>query len=212
MTTKRMVTGRGIWQDGVDAATTLDHFGGLGARKLQSHFKNLFSALALSVLLGGAMAAAAPAKDSGAKADAEEGVAKPGRSEEPPALPAEVEAILSEPTASDYPSEEQCIPRHRIREVKVVDERHVTFKVGREQLYLVQFKRRCPGLRRNDPVVYESLNGMSVCRHDIIRGLLPFGFGDNRVGPPCHIPGFQQITPEQLLALQEALKQRQRRP
>ena len=207
-----MVAGRGIWQDGVVAATALNRFGGLGAWKLQNHFKNLFRALALAALLGGAMAAeaAAPDEDGGAKAGTEEGAAKPGGAREPPALPAEVEAILSEPAASDYPGEEQCIPRRRIREVKVVDERHVTFKVGREQLYLVQFKHRCPGLRRNDPVVYESPNGMSLCKHDTIRGLLPFGFGDNRVGPPCHIPGFQQITPEQLLALQEALKQRRR--
>ena len=179
---------------------------------MQSLFKHLCGALALLALLGGALtdAKAAPNENGGADAGAEEGVPKPGRADRPAALPAEVEAILSAPAASDYPGEEQCISRHRIREVKVVDDRHVTFKVGREQLYLVQFKHRCPGLRRNDPVVYESLNGMSVCRHDIIRGLLPFGFGDNRLGPPCHIPGFQQITPEQLIALREALKQRQR--
>lgn len=205
-----MAAGRGIWQDCAVAATALDHVGGLRGRKLQSHFKNLFRALAWSALLGGAAAAAAADEDGGANAGAEEGAAKPGRAKEPTALPAEVEAILSEPAASDYPGEEQCISRHRIREVKVVDEHHVTFKLGREQLYLVQFKHRCPGLRRNDPVVYESTNSMSVCRHDIIRSLLPFGFGDNRLGPPCHIPGFQQITPEQLVALQEALKQRQR--
>lgn len=187
---------------------------------MRSIFKNLCTALALPVLLGGALAGAmaaapdAPSERGGADEGAgpEEGAPKPGRANQPSALPAEVEAILSAPAASDYPGEEQCIPRHRIREVKVVDDRHVTFKVGREQLYLVQFKHRCPGLRRNDPVVYEPLNGMSVCKHDVIRGLLPFGFGDSRLGPPCHIPGFQQITPEQLVALREALKQQRQRP
>lgn len=128
--------------------------------------------------------------------------------EEQPALPAEVEALLSEPSApSDYAEEERCLSIHRIREVDALDERHVVFRMSRKTLYLVQLPHRCPGLRRNDPVAYETLNGMSVCTHDAIRGTFRFGPGDSRLGPPCAIPGFQEISVEQLALLRETLRQ-----
>ena len=128
--------------------------------------------------------------------------------EEQPTLPAEVEALLSEPSAqSDYTEEERCLSIHRIREVEALDDRHVLFRMSRKAFYLVQLPHRCPGLRRNDPVAYETLNGMSVCTHDAIRGTYRFGPGDSRLGPPCAIPGFQEITVEQLALLRESLRQ-----
>ena len=127
----------------------------------------------------------------------------------PPEVPPEVQAILSQPSeSSQYTAEERCLPLHRIRSVTALDGRHVVFRLGRKELYLVQFRHRCPGLGRNDPVAYETLNGMSVCTHDAIRGLLRYGFGDNRLGPPCGLPGFQQISDEQLDALKAALRGR----
>ncbi len=128
---------------------------------------------------------------------------------EEPALPAEVEALLSEPSAaSEYAEEERCLSIHRIREVDALDDRHVVFRLSRKALYLVQLPHRCPGLRRNDPVAYESQSGMSVCTHDAIRGTFRYGPGDTRLGPPCSIPGFQEITVEQLALLRESLRQR----
>ncbi|MDD9963402.1 MAG: hypothetical protein F4X31_06460 [Gammaproteobacteria bacterium] len=128
--------------------------------------------------------------------------------EEQPALPADVEAILSEPSGqSDYAEEERCLPIHRIREVDVLDDRHVVFRMSRKTYYLVQLPHRCPGLRRNDPVAYETVNGMSVCSLDAIRGTFRFGPGDSRLGPPCSIPGFQEVTVEQLATLREFLRQ-----
>ncbi len=127
--------------------------------------------------------------------------------EEPPALPAEVEALLSEPSdPSDYFEEKRCLSTHRIRDVDALDDRHVVFRMNRKALYLVQFPHRCPGLRRNGPVAYETLNGMSVCAHDAIRGTFQYGVGDARLGPPCAIPGFQEITVEQLSLLRESLR------
>ena len=128
--------------------------------------------------------------------------------EEQPALPADVEALLSEPSGqSDYAEEERCLPIHRIREVDALDDRHVVFRMSRKKYYLVQLPHRCPGLRRNDPVAYETINGMSVCSLDAIRGTFRFGPGDSRLGPPCSIPGFQEVTVEQLATLREFLRQ-----
>ncbi|MCY4214785.1 MAG: DUF6491 family protein [Gammaproteobacteria bacterium] len=122
-------------------------------------------------------------------------------------LPAEVEALLSEPSEpSDYFEEKRCLSTHRIRDVDALDDRHVVFRMNRKALYLVQFPHRCPGLRRNGPVAYETLNGMSVCTHDAIRGTFQYGAGDARLGPPCAIPGFQEITVEQLSLLRESLR------
>ena len=116
--------------------------------------------------------------------------------------------MLSQPSdPSDYAAEERCLPIHRIRQVDALDNRHVLFRMSRKTLYLVQLPHRCPGLRRNDPVAYETLNGMSVCTHDAIRGTLGFGPGSSRLGPPCAIPGFQEISVEQLAVLRESLRQ-----
>jgi len=74
----------------------------------------------------------------------------------------------------------------------------------RRECYVVQFQHRRPSLRRNDPVAHETLNGISVCGHDTKRGLLRYGISDSRLGPPCAIPGFQQLSQEQLDALELA--------
>lgn len=93
----------------------------------------------------------------------------------------------------------------RIRQVKALDERHVTFQVGRDKHYLVQLAHRCPGLRKNATVAYESTNGMSLCQLDTVHAF--FELGSMRLGPPCSIPGFQAITREQLALIKAVLKE-----
>ena len=116
----------------------------------------------------------------------------------------DVETILSERASSeDYVEDTRCISMARIRQVKALDERHVTFQVGRDKYYLVQLPHRCPGLRKNATVAYESTNSMSLCRLDTIHGF--FEHGSMRLGPPCSIPGFQAITREQLALIKEVL-------
>ncbi len=131
---------------------------------------------------------------------------------EPVAVPPEVEKILSAPAGdSDYPKQDRCLPLHRIRSVTVLDQRHIAFKLNRKQLYLIQFEHRCPGIRRNNPVAYETVSGSSLCALDAIRGIQQYGFGDRRLGPPCSIPGFEPITEEQLRALKEALRHQRKK-
>lgn len=119
--------------------------------------------------------------------------------------PLDVETILREaPSPDDYAGDVRCLSLGRIREVKALDDRHVTFKVGRDTYYLVQLAHRCPGLRKNSTVAYETTHSMSICRLDSIRGT--FNFGSVRLGPRCSIPRFQKVTREQLALLKEALK------
>ncbi|MCZ6619772.1 MAG: hypothetical protein O7E57_16755, partial [Gammaproteobacteria bacterium] len=67
--------------------------------------------------------------------------------------PLDLETILGTTAAKeDYVDVTKCISRHKIREVKVLDEKHLSFQVGRDKYYLVQLARRCPGLNRQSTV------------------------------------------------------------
>ena len=122
-------------------------------------------------------------------------------------VPLDLETILnSSAEKDDYVEVTRCIPRHKIREVKVLDEKHVTFQVGRDKYYLVQMERRCPGLRRNSTVSFET-GGTRVCTSDRIRSVIDMGL-THRLGPACRIPGFQEITREQLVLIRDTLRNR----
>lgn len=118
---------------------------------------------------------------------------------------AQVDVLLNrDPELDDYVERERCINTPRVRDVQVLDNRHVAFRVGRDKYYLVQFKRRCSGLRRGRPVMYETRSSR-VCVHDPIRPLYEMSFGRLEPGVPCYIPGFQSVTREQLDGLKALL-------
>ena len=122
--------------------------------------------------------------------------------------PLDVEEILSaDPESEDYVQSVRCLPVRRIRSATALDDRHIVFRVSRGEQYLVQFARRCPGVRKNDTIAYETTGGMSVCRNDSVRGTYGYGPGSRQLGPRCPIPEFQRITAEQLDLLRETLKQ-----
>ncbi len=122
--------------------------------------------------------------------------------------PLDVEEILSgAPDSGDYVESVRCLPTSRIRSVTALDDRHIVFRANRGERYLVQLPRRCPGIRRNETIAYESTSGNSVCRGDGIWGTFGFGPGTRKLGPRCTIPGFQRITPEQVELLRESLRQ-----
>lgn len=120
--------------------------------------------------------------------------------------PLDVEAILNdEPEPEDYVNSERCLRTARIRSVTALDNRHIVFRLSRGERYLMQLLRPCPGIRRNDTIIYESTGGGSICRNDSVRGTFGFGPGSRRLGPRCPISEFQRITPEQLDLLRESL-------
>ncbi len=122
-----------------------------------------------------------------------------------------VEDILSrDPDSGDYIDENRCLRTSLIRSVDVIDDKHVSFRVGRNDYYLVQFEHRCPGLRRGKPVMYEANSGR-LCRLDGIRTLYETGLGGYRPGMRCSIPEFRSVTKEQLVLLKDALKVERRK-
>ncbi len=145
---------------------------------------------------------------SGALAHAEEAESAAG-AEDDAVLTAE-EILTRDPEAEDYVDENRCLRTNMIRSVDVIDDKHVAFRVGRSEYYLVQFENRCPGLRRGKPVMYEA-NAGRLCRLDGIRTLYESGLGGYRPGMRCAIPEFRSVTKEQLVLLKDALKAERRK-
>ena len=119
--------------------------------------------------------------------------------------PLDVETILRTTVdKEDYVDVTRCIPLHKIREVKVLDEKHIAFRMGRDKYYLVQMEQRCFGLRRGSQISYET-NGATVCRSDSIRAVIEIG-RTAQLGPSCRIPSFQEITREQMVLIRDTLR------
>ncbi|HAL42737.1 MAG TPA: hypothetical protein DCP57_09860 [Gammaproteobacteria bacterium] len=121
------------------------------------------------------------------------------------ALPS-VEAVLGrDPQQKDYQTEVRCISARSIRNTQVLDEQHVLFEVSRNRYYLVQFNNRCLGLRKNSPIRYFTQSNR-LCKLDSIQSLQDLGFGRYEPGAKCFIPGFQEVTKDQVALLKENLK------
>ena len=121
-----------------------------------------------------------------------------------------VEEILTrEPDADDYESQERCVQTGRIRRTEVLDDRHIVLHMGRDDFYVIQFKNPCPGLRRNDPVIFEPSVSSRLCKMDAIRGTYTTAPGSMTPGPRCSVPGFNKVSKEQVVMLKDSLKLKQ---
>ncbi len=120
-----------------------------------------------------------------------------------------LEELLGRGAEDPQDYEERCISTRSIRSHRVLDAQHLVFEMRRGELFLVQFPRRCFGLRRGDPISYRT-SGARLCKLDNIRPLQLGGRGFEP-GFPCYIPGFQRVTQEQLDFLAEELRDRRRR-
>jgi hypothetical protein len=122
-----------------------------------------------------------------------------------------VEEILNrDPEQEDYADDTRCISTNLIRDVEVIDEKHIAFQMRRDKYYLVQMQHRCPGLRRGQPVMYEP-TASRLCVHDSVRSLYEHGIGGLQPGMRCAIPSFELVTKEQLMLLKDALKAEKRK-
>ena len=120
------------------------------------------------------------------------------------------EILERDASQADYVKEVSCLNARRMRDTQVLDSRHVAFKMGKDEYYLVQFKNQCHGLRANRPVRLNMRNSR-LCKYDSIQGFDPDSMMGLREGMHCSIPGFTQVTKAQVEQLKVSLKdQRQR--
>lgn len=169
--------------------------------------RELMGGLLLAALLAGAAAAATATDAASAATEADERAAAPtgdaAQTSDADELDATIAEILAGPAADGADATATCVPRSRIRRTEVLSERHVAFHMRGGAKYLVQFRRRCAGLRRNRPIRVEA-RSFQLCAMDSIQGSWDLGYGGTW-GPRCLIPGFEPVSPEQLQFIEEAL-------
>ena len=120
---------------------------------------------------------------------------------------AAIAEILAGPDDADYSETKRCIISGRIDRTEVLSDRFIVFHLRGGKKYVVQFKHRCPGLRRNGVTRIERRSAQ-ICANDTIQGRYGMGFDDQSWGPRCIIPRFEPVTEEQITFLEEALKAR----
>lgn len=121
-------------------------------------------------------------------------------------LDAVIAEILAGPDDAGYGEPKRCIVSGRIDRTQVLSDRLIVFHLRGGKKYVVQFKRRCPGLRRNGVTRVER-RSMQICANDTIQGLYDLGVGGSW-GPRCVIPQFEPVTEEQVAFIEETLNSR----
>ena len=99
---------------------------------------------------------------------------------------------------------ESCLHLNSVDSIEILDEQHVLFYMRGGQIYNNHLARKCPGLRRNDTIMYRTtLN--QLCSIDTFTVLERLG-GGFMPGATCALGKFYPTTRDEV----EALKARQR--
>ena len=118
-----------------------------------------------------------------------------------------IEDILSaEVKEDDYRKTERCINTRKIRKLDVLSDRIGVFEMRDDKLFLMTLKHRCLGMRRNATYNLEQRRTASFCKGDDIRFIDPAGLMLRNWGPPCDVPGFEEVTEGQVQLLKEGIK------
>ena len=119
-------------------------------------------------------------------------------------LDAVIADILAGPDEAGYGEPKRCLVSGRIDRTEVLSDRLVVFHMRGGKKYVVQFERRCPGLRRSGVIRVER-RSIQLCANDTIQGRYNLG---SFWGARCLIPQFDPVTPEQLAYIEETLDSR----
>lgn len=116
--------------------------------------------------------------------------------------PLDVETILLEtPTAENYGDIDSCLYRRKYDHVEMLDDWHMLFE-GRNRVWLNRLRGRC-GIRDDAILVIEQYSS-STCRSDRVTG--HSRGSPSMIHGSCVLGDFQEIDPQQALALKESIK------
>lgn len=87
-----------------------------------------------------------------------------------------------------------CVRVQSIADIDIVNSRTLIFRMRNGDVYRNDLPHRCPGLRRNDTLMYRTSVGQ-LCSVDIITVLRDWGFGFSP-GASCGLGMFEPITAE----------------
>lgn len=88
----------------------------------------------------------------------------------------------------------QCVRIASIDQIDIADEGTLIFRMRGDEVYRNELPHHCPGLRRDDTLMYRSSVGQ-LCNVDIITILNDWGFGF-APGASCGLGMFHPITEE----------------
>jgi hypothetical protein len=88
----------------------------------------------------------------------------------------------------------QCVRIRDIEDIDIVDSRTLVFHMRGDKVYENKLPFECPGLRRNDTLMYRASVGQ-LCNVDIVTVLEDWGFGFSP-GASCGLGMFNPITEE----------------
>ncbi|MEE8244926.1 MAG: hypothetical protein V3R27_08010, partial [Pseudomonadales bacterium] len=108
---------------------------------------------------------------------------------------------LETPTAEDYGDIDSCLYRRKYDHVEMLDDRHMLFE-GRNRVWLNRLRGRC-GIRDDAILVIEQYSS-STCRLDRVTG--HSRGSPSMINGSCVLGDFQEIDPQQALALKESIK------
>ena len=109
----------------------------------------------------------------------------------------------------EYADDTRCIDTRRMRHYDVLSGRFVVFEMRHsDEIYLVQFEQKCPGLQKNESLTFDIRSGQSgrLCVNDHIKPLDGnLSTQPGMRGGNCRIPSIDRITNVQLLQLERGL-------
>ncbi len=88
--------------------------------------------------------------------------------------------------------DKQCVRVQDIENIDIVDARTLIFHMRNDEVYQNDLPHACPGLKRNDTLMYRSSVGQ-LCNIDIVTVLEDWGFGF-APGASCGLGMFHPIT------------------
>lgn len=124
-----------------------------------------------------------------------------------------ISALLAEDAGeTDYQTTERCISRRQVRHYEVLGSNLMLVHGRRGKVWINQFPRKCPGLRRDMTLVQE-VRGSQVCANDTFYArqqwerLDGIGLrGANLGSVHCAFAPFELVSVEQAKMIKEAAK------
>lgn len=94
---------------------------------------------------------------------------------------------------------DRCVAHTRVSRTEIIDSQTILFHMVGRDTYLNRLPRRCPGLRRNEALMFD-IRGSRICDVDLVTVLQTWGVGF-MPGASCRLGRFVPITEDNVKAL-----------
>lgn len=106
---------------------------------------------------------------------------------------------------ADYSQAVKCIPSATINHAEPLNDRYIVFHSGRDKLWLVQLKMRCPGMTASSLLSFEK-DEHRLCEWDSVRTVEDNLMSGPRFGPRCNLPKFEPVSQDQVNMLKQHIR------